>query len=59
MHTIYKVHFLTHTHTHTQTHCTTGLLPAYFSLETLNHFNSLIGVTVLLSFSLMCLTIRW
>ena len=34
-------------------------MPASFSLETSNHFNSLIGVTVLLSFSLTCLTTRW
>ena len=34
-------------------------MPASFSLETSNYFNSLIGFTVLLSFSLMCATTRW
>ena len=34
-------------------------MPESFTLDTSNHFNTLIGVTVLLSISLMCATTRW
>ena len=34
-------------------------MPESFTLDTSNHFNSLIGVTVLLSWSLMCAVTRW